>query len=176
MNLFQKYSADNPTNKKRMTVAFAFAKPSHMLASFFGSGCIRPAPGTWGTLAGWVVFLLVNPYISVAVAWSAVAICFIAGAWASQQTSDDLGVSDHGSIVIDEVFAVWAVLLTVPAQWPWQLAAFVAFRFFDIVKCPPANYCDCHFKNGWGIMIDDAVAALWAIATLALAQYVLGVL
>ena len=174
MSVLKKYSADNPANKKRMTLAFAWSKPSHIIASFFASGCIRPAPGTWGTLAGWLVFVGLSPFISAPWWWALVAVSFVLGAWASEQTSRDLGVPDHGSIVIDEVFAVWAVLLTVPEQWGWQIAAFVAFRFFDIVKCPPANYCDTHFKNGWGIMIDDAVAALWAIALLQMAQWLLG--
>ena len=52
----------------------------------------------------------------------------------------------------------------------WQIAAFVAFRVFDIVKLPPASWCDRNLKNGWGIMIDDALAALYAIGVLAAAQ------
>lgn len=171
--MFEKYSADNPVNKKRMTVAFAFGRVSHVIASFFGSGLLRPGPGTWGTLAGWVVWVLLTPWITPLMGWILVALTFVIGAWASQQTSDDLGVPDHGSVVIDEVFAIWAVLLTVPATLEWQIASFVAFRVFDIVKLPPASWCDRHLKNGWGIMIDDALAALYAVAVLALAQHYL---
>ena len=170
MTMFEKYSADNPVNKKRMSAAFAFGSVSHVIASFFGSGLLRPGPGTCGTLAGWIVFVLLMPWITPVVGWSIVAISFVIGAWASQKTSDDLGVPDHGSIVIDEVFAIWAVLLTVPAMIEWQIAAFVAFRVFDIVKLPPASWCDRNLKNGWGIMIDDALAALYAIGVLAAAQ------
>lgn len=169
--MFEKYSADNPVNKKRMSVAFAFNSISHVIASFFGSGLLRPGPGTWGTLAGWIVFVLLMPWITPTVGWAMVALTFVVGAWASQKTSDDLGVPDHGSIVIDEVFAIWAVLLTVPATLGWQIAAFVAFRVFDIVKLPPASWCDRHLKNGWGIMIDDALAAVYAIGILVLAQH-----
>lgn len=171
--MFEKYSADNPVNKKRMTVAFAFGRVSHVIACFFGSGLLRPGPGTWGTLAGWVVWVLLTPRITPLIGWSLVALTFVIGAWASQQTSDDLGVPDHGSVVIDEVFAIWAVLLTVPATLEWQIASFVAFRVFDIVKLPPASWCDRHLKNGWGIMIDDALAALYAVVVLALAQHYL---
>lgn len=172
--MFEKYSADNPVNKKKMSVAFALSRPSHVIASFFASGCIRPAPGTWGTLAGWLVFVALQNWVSAAVWYGIIVASFVLGAWASQQTSDDLGVPDHGSIVIDEVFAVWAVLVTVPATLPWQIAAFVAFRFFDIVKLPPASWCDKHLKNGWGIMIDDAIAAAYAIAVLQLGRWGLG--
>ncbi|MBO7174080.1 MAG: phosphatidylglycerophosphatase A [Burkholderiaceae bacterium] len=171
--MFEKYSADNPVNKKRMSAAFAFGSLSHIIASFFGSGLLRPGPGTWGTLAGWIVFVLLMPWITPTIGWAVVIVSFVIGAWASQKTSDDLGVPDHGSIVIDEVFAIWAVLLTVPATLEWQIAAFVAFRVFDIVKFPPASWCDRNLKNGWGIMIDDALAAVYAVAVLAAAQHFL---
>lgn len=171
--MFEKYSADNPVNKKRMSAAFAFGSLSHIIASFFGSGLLRPGPGTWGTLAGWIVFVLLMPWITPTIGWAVVIVSFVIGAWASQKTSNDLGVPDHGSIVIDEVFAIWAVLLTVPATLEWQIAAFVAFRVFDIVKFPPASWCDRNLKNGWGIMIDDALAAVYAVAVLAAAQHFL---
>ena len=106
--MFEKYSADNPVNKKRMSAAFAFGSLSHIIASFFGSGLLRPGPGTWGTLAGWIVFVLLMPWITPTIGWAVVIVSFVIGAWASQKTSDDLGVPDHGSIVIDEVFAIWA--------------------------------------------------------------------
>ena len=158
--MLEKYSSDNPVNKVHMTLGFAFSHPAHMIASFFGSGVIRPAPGTWGTLAGWIVFVLLNPWI-------------LLGAWACQKTSDDLGVPDHGYIVIDEVFAIWLLLALVPPVLSWQIAAFVAFRFFDIVKLPPADYFDQKMKNGFGIMLDDAIAALYAWLVLLAAQWLL---
>ena len=98
---------------------------------------------------------------------------FLLGAWACQKTSDDLGVPDHGSIVIDEVFAIWLLLALVPPVLSWQIAAFVAFRFFDIVKLPPADYFDQKMKNGFGIMLDDAIAALYAWLVLLAAQWLL---
>lgn len=171
--MLEKYSSDNPVNKMRMTMAFAFSHPAHMIASFFGSGVIRPAPGTWGTLAGWIVFVLLNPWIPYTAWFFIVAVSFLAGAWACQKTSDDLGVPDHGSIVIDEVFAIWLLLALVPPSLIWQVAAFVAFRFFDIVKLPPADYFDQKMKNGFGIMLDDAIAALYAWIVLLVAQWVL---
>ena len=81
MTMFEKYSADNPVNKKRMTTAFAFGSVSHVIASFFGSGLLRPGPGTWGTLAGWIVFVLLMPWISPTIGWVMVAISFVIGAW-----------------------------------------------------------------------------------------------
>ncbi len=171
--MLEKYSSDNPVNKVHMTLGFAFSHPAHMIASFFGSGVIRPAPGTWGTLAGWIVFVLLNPWIPYPAWFFIVVLSFLLGAWACQKTSDDLGVPDHGSIVIDEVFAIWLLLALVPPVLSWQIAAFVAFRFFDIVKLPPADYFDQKMKNGFGIMLDDAIAALYAWLVLLAAQWLL---
>ena len=172
--MFEKYQSDNPVNKVRMSLPFAFGSVAHIWATFFGTGLIRPAPGTWGTLAGGIVFVLVQPYVP-AVDWLVIiAATFFLGAWACGKTSDDLGVPDHGSIVIDEVFAIWLVLVLTPATLVWQIAAFVAFRFFDIVKCPPADYFDKKMKNGFGIMFDDAIAAGYAWLVLLALQYVIG--
>lgn len=174
MSVFEKYRLDNPVNKVKMTAAFAFAKPAHVLASFFGSGLIHPAPGTWGTLAGWIVFVLLQPFVAYEIWFVLIAALFLAGAWASEVTSRDLGVPDHGSIVVDEVFAIWLLLALMPASLAWQIAAFVTFRFFDIVKCPPADYFDKKMKNGFGIMFDDAIAAGYAWVVLMLAQWLIG--
>lgn len=172
--MFEKYKSDNPVNKVRMSVAFAFGSVAHIWATFFGAGLIRPAPGTWGTLAGWVVFLFLEPYVSAAAWLLIIAATFVLGAWACGKTSEDLGVPDHGSIVIDEVFAIWLLLALTPATLGWQIAAFSAFRFFDIVKCPPADYFDKKMKNGFGIMFDDAIAAGYAWLVLVALQYVIG--
>ena len=88
------------------------------------------------------------------------------GVWAAQKTGEDLGVEDAGCIVIDEVVAVWFVCLWFPQNWVTWTAAFLAFRLFDIVKLPPASVIDEKMKNGWGVMLDDMLAALWALALL----------
>ena len=171
--MFEKYSSKNPVNKVRMTCDFAFSHPAHTIASFFASGVIRPASGTWGTLAGWIMFVLLDPWIPYTAWFFIVAATFFIGAWACQKTSEDLGVQDHGSIVIDEVFAIWLLLALMPPTLLWQIAAFVAFRFFDIVKLPPADYFDKKMKNGFGIMLDDAIAAVYAWLILFAVQWVL---
>lgn len=170
--MFEKYSSQGGQQRVRMSPRFAVASPAHLIASFFGSGVLRPAPGTWGTAAGLAAYLALEQWIPLG-GWAVIVLAsFVLGAWASHVTGKDLGVHDHGSIVIDEVVAIWMVLLTVPAALPWQLAAFFAFRFFDIVKLPPARYFDTsdRWKNGWGVMLDDSVAAVQAMALLAVAQ------
>lgn len=170
--MLEKYSPPGGQHRVRMSPRFAFASPAHLIASFFGSGVLRPAPGTWGTAAGLAAYLALEHWVPLG-GWAVIVLAsFVLGAWASQVTGKDMGAHDHGSIVIDEVVAIWMVLMTVPTALPWQLAAFFAFRFFDIVKLPPARYFDTsdRWKNGWGVMLDDSVAAAQAMALLAVAQ------
>lgn len=170
-------SPKGSSKTKPMSLRFAFSSPAHVLATFFGSGVIRPASGTWGTLAGWLFYVALHPWLSSVVFWSVLTLlALVAGAWACQTTGDDIGVHDHSSIVIDEVFAIWLALLTVPDSLGWQIAAFVAFRFFDIVKLQPAKYFDSspRWRSGWGVMLDDAVAGVQTIALLGIARIFAG--
>lgn len=159
----KKYSADNPAYAARPGLKFVFSHPAHALALFFGAGCIRPGPGTWGTLAGVLVWIVLVQFLS----WQALAGCiaaaFVVGALASEKTCRDLGLDDAGCVVIDEVAAVWLVCLMLPQNWIGWTAAFVAFRLFDIIKLPPASWVDRKLHNGWGIMLDDILAAVWAV-------------
>ena len=170
--MLEKYSAQSPSRTKPMTLAFAFSSFPHMLATFFGAGVLRPASGTWGSLAALLIYMALDRFIPWW-GWAAlIAACFFAGARACEITGRDIGVHDHSSMVIDEVFAVWMVLLFVPEAWQWQAAAFAAFRMFDIVKMPPARWFDTdeRWHNGWGVMLDDAAAALQATVVMVLLQ------
>jgi phosphatidylglycerophosphatase A len=84
-----------------------------------------------------------------------------------------LGRHDPGNIVWDEMVGFWLTVALVPVTWSWWLAAFVAFRFFDILKPWPIRQLDRHIKGGLGIMLDDIVAALYALLLLALLQRLL---
>lgn len=137
--------------------------PARIIAFGFGSGLVRPAPGTWGTLAGWAAFVLLLEPLSLPLRLLAVAVAFALGIWACDQTGRDLGVADHGGMVWDEVAAIWLVLSLVPAGWMAQGAAFLLFRLFDIVKPPPIRQFDARLKNGFGVMLDDLLAALYVL-------------
>lgn len=139
------------------------AHPAHFIAAGFGSGLLRPGPGTWGTLAAWGAFIVLDRWFSDAAWLVVIAATFALGCWAAQRAGESLGRADHGAIVIDEVVAFWIVLLLVPASLFAQALAFAAFRFFDILKPPPIAALDRRFKSGVGVMIDDLVAALYAL-------------
>ena len=90
------------------------------------------------------------------------------GVYICRRTARDMQTHDHGSIVWDEIVPFWAVLFFCPPDWLWQSAAFLLFRLFDITKPQPARYFDEKVKNGFGVMMDDAVAAAYTLLVLAL--------
>ena len=133
----------------------------HFLAFGFGSGLARVAPGTFGTIAA------ILPYLLLAqLPWYLYAgftlLAFIIGVKICQITSDDLQVHDFSGIVWDEFVGLWITLFLIPLQWQWLLLGFLLFRFFDILKPWPINLLDKHVKGGFGIMIDDVLAGVYA--------------
>jgi phosphatidylglycerophosphatase A len=137
--------------------------PILMLGFGFGSGLARKAPGTWGTLLGWLLFIPLVVYAPI-LAWTVFVIGLFAGSWICGRAAEIVGVHDHGGIVWDEFVGIWLVLLLLPDQaWLWWLLAFGLFRFFDIIKPWPIGWLDRRVSGGFGIMLDDIVAALFAL-------------
>jgi phosphatidylglycerophosphatase A len=151
----------------RPDLKFVFAHPAHLIAFGFGSGLAPKAPGTAGTLLGLPLFWLV-----VAVAPDLpnriilLIATFVLGIWACGRSGRALGVADHGGMVWDEIVAFALVLLFTPAGWLWLALAFALFRLFDILKPWPIRLADTHLKGGFGVMFDDLLAALYAIAVI----------
>lgn len=147
---------------------FMRAHPAHILAQGFGSGLSPIMPGTTGTLLGWVLYAVPTsfwPTSFTPLFWSlAIVAGFIVGIWACERTGRDMGIADHGSMVWDEIIAFWLVLLLLtPADFATQCAAFLWFRFFDMVKPPPIRFFDQQIKGGLGVMWDDVVAAFYTL-------------
>jgi phosphatidylglycerophosphatase A len=158
---------------KKPDARFMLSHPAHILAQGFGSGLSPVMPGTSGTLFAWLSYALLTsrwPALFTPLNWMIIlAAGFVLGVWVCGKTGRDLGAADHGSMVWDEIIAFWLVLLIVsPADTGTQCWAFLLFRFFDIVKPPPINYFDRHFKNGFGVMWDDIVAAFYTLLVFAL--------
>jgi phosphatidylglycerophosphatase A len=157
----------------RPNARFMLSHPAHFLAQGFGSGLSRVMPGTVGTLFGWLSFVVLTlrwPDVFTPINWAViVAIGFPIGIWACSRTGRDLGIADHGSMVWDEIIAFWLVLLLLmPAGFWTQLAAFLLFRFFDVLKPAPIGYLDRRIKGGFGVMFDDLVAAFYTLLVFAL--------
>jgi phosphatidylglycerophosphatase A len=150
-------------------VNFLFRHPAHLIACGLGSGLSPIAPGTAGTLFAWLSYPLLRNFFPGDAGFAGfLMLMFAVGIPACQLTGHKLGVPDHGAIVWDEIVPFWAVLLLTPMTGMWQLAAFLWFRFYDIVKPSPARFFDREMKNGFGVMMDDVVAAGYTVLTLAL--------
>ena len=164
---------------RKPTWRFLVSHPAHAIALGFGSGLSPAAPGTAGTLWAWLVFVLLQPVMDSA-RWSMlIAGGLVIGWWACTVTARHLGVADPGAVVWDEIIAFWIVLwLVMPAGFWMQLVAFALFRAFDAAKPGPVAWADQYFKGrrgqpigwrqGFGIVFDDLVAALCTLLVIAL--------
>ena len=159
-------------------------KLTHIIATFFGAGHLRPAPGTWGTAAG----LIAGFALFVIGGWTLVAAlipaAFGLGLWATAEETRGKADHDPSEIVIDEVLGIWIALLPTMigathagyagwdalALWPGWLGAFLFFRLFDIWKPGPVGWADRR-HGPLGVMLDDAIAGVMAALATGLAAY-----
>jgi phosphatidylglycerophosphatase A len=141
--------------------------PIHLISLGFGSGLSPFAPGTAGTLAAWLLYAPLRLVLGDSSFLVFLLVAFLAGILAAHFTGRALGEPDHGAIVWDEMVAMWLVLIFTPATLVWQATAVALFRLFDITKPPPVCWIDRRLKNGLGVMLDDLLAALYAIFSLA---------
>lgn len=153
--------------KDKPTLRFMLQHPAQLIALGFGTGLLRPGPGTGGTLGAWFAFVVLDAWLSTTGWIGLIVATFALGAWAAQRTGDALGRADHGAIVIDEIVAFWIVLLLVPTSLVAQGLAFLLFRAFDIGKPPPIGAVDRRFKQGVGVMADDLIAAFYTLLVFA---------
>lgn len=144
--------------------------PAHLVALGFGAGLVPVAPGTAGTLVALPIYWLIVGWLDPPGYLAVLAALFLLGVWACERTGRALGAADHPAMVWDEVVAFLAVLFFAPATLAWQAGAFLLFRFFDIVKPPPIRHVDRTVKNGFGAMLDDALAALYTMLVIALVK------
>ena len=155
-----------------MSQLFNLKNPVHLLATGFGSGLITPAPGTWGTLAALFIYQLGLVHLSLVAFWLVVAVASVAGICICGKAATDSGSHDHGSIVWDEFAGFWlglgiATIFTGGhLHLYWVIAGFIYFRLFDIVKPFPINWLDKRVPGGFGIMLDDLIAGIFAGAAL----------
>ncbi|MEM9434121.1 MAG: phosphatidylglycerophosphatase A [Pseudomonadota bacterium] len=153
---------------------------SFLVATFFYTGCLRPAPGTWGSLAAVVTGLglvSLGGWLALAIG---VVLAFGLGMWATHHQTQGSDDHDPSEIVIDEVAGQWIALgpvaigaahagVSIFALWPGIICAFVLFRLFDIWKPGPVGWADRQ-QGPLGVMLDDVIAGgLAALGVLALA-------
>jgi phosphatidylglycerophosphatase A len=161
------------TGGLRPNLRFLVSHPAHVIALGFGSGLSPFAPGTAGTLFAWIAYVLIAPWFSTIGMGIFIAASTLVGWWACTVTAQHMRVLDPGAIVWDEVVAFWLVLwLVMPTGWLGQSIAFVLFRLFDAIKPGPVAWADDRFHGfgwagGFGILLDDFVAAFCALLVIA---------
>jgi len=142
-----------------------------LVATFFGAGRIQPGPGTWGSLAAILVWIIASkvtpekwqPGILAGLIAAAVAL----GIPAATKLCRSSGIKDPQFVVIDEVAGQWITLLLAPVTWKTVAVGFILFRGFDIVKPPPVRQLE-RLPEGTGIVADDIAAGAYALAIMQL--------
>ena len=139
--------------------------PIHLLAVGLGSGMSPIMPGTMGSAMAiplWLLFDGLQPFLY----WVLIVVAFIFGCFLCQKTSDDTHTHDSGHIVWDEFVGMWITLFFIPQiSVLWIAIAFVAFRVFDMAKPWPIRWFDKRVPGGFGIMVDDMIAAIFSSLT-----------
>jgi phosphatidylglycerophosphatase A len=141
-----------------------------LLATFLGAGYFPFAPGTFGSLIALAIIWFLIPtffYILIPISIG----LFFLSVWSADRAEETFG-KDGSPIVIDEVAGIAISLVFVPHQVKYFVAAFLLFRFFDIVKPPPARSME-RLKGGWGVTLDDVIAGIYANLSLHLIIYLL---
>jgi len=135
------------------------------IATGLYSGMLPKAPGTWGSLIAFLPWLLIKD-LPTGIYLAVLGVVFIIGFFTAGSAEKILDRPDAGVIVIDEILGMWIALAMAPNHPAAWLAAFLLFRFFDILKPFPVSWFDKHIHGGIGIMMDDVVAGIYAFIVL----------
>lgn len=156
MNIFLKTYGNS-----KLTPQQIMSDPVLFLAFGFGSGLVKKAPGTMGTLAAIPVYLLCVQF-NFWLYSLLTLVAMVVGVWICDVAAKKLDEHDFGGIVWDEVAGYLITMWFVPFSWSALIAGFVLFRFFDIVKPQPIKWIDAKVEGGFGIMLDDVLAGIFA--------------
>jgi phosphatidylglycerophosphatase A len=149
------------------------------VGTFFGAGLLRPGPGSWGSAAAALLWLAAGRGLHLAsppLAWLTLgaALCALAvGIPAATIVERESARQDPGHVVIDEVAGQWIALIYSRVNLSHLLAGFLFFRLFDIVKPWPARQLE-RLPEGWGIMLDDVAAGVYALLLMLALQHWIG--
>jgi len=137
-------------------------KPLYFVAFGLGSGTMPFAPGTFGTLLAIPFYLLFQPLPLMAYIFF-VILFIIASSYICDRISNEIHVHDHPGMCIDEFAGFFVTMINAPTGWMWVVTGFLLFRLFDILKPWPIDYIDENVQGGFGMILDDVVAGLFAM-------------
>jgi phosphatidylglycerophosphatase A len=141
-----------------------------LVATFFGTGHLPVASGTWASLAAAIAAYFLLP-ADTAVQLIVALVVLLIGVPVSRRAEEIYG-KDAGPIVIDETAGMLITLIAVPKTIPFYFAAFLLFRFFDIFKPFPARRSE-KLPNGWGVMMDDIISGIYGLAAMHLIIFII---
>lgn len=136
-----------------------------LLATWGGTGFSPVASGTVGTL-GAIPFYLLLARLPLSLYLVVTVLFFLFASWVSGRAEEIFNEKDSGKIVIDEVAGYLVTMVGAAADLKSVIIGFFLFRLFDIIKPPPARYFDRRMKNGWGVVLDDVAAGVYACLAL----------
>jgi phosphatidylglycerophosphatase A len=152
----------------------ALRQPVVLLASGFGAGLAPIAPGTAGSLVGVLIYMAmaelpILPYVALTL------LLAVVGVWVCDRAGKRLGVSDHPGIVWDEIVGLLITMTGTPWSWQGVVLGFAFFRLFDILKPWPIASIERRVPGGLGVMLDDVMAGLYALACLQILRNAFGI-
>lgn len=145
--------------------------PLVFIACGFGVGTLPVMPGTYGTVLGVGLAFLLAP-LSLWAMLAVLIVLFLSGVWLCGEANQKFGTDDHPAAVWDEVATFPWVLIGIKLSWLTVILGFVLFRFFDIAKPGPIGWIDKKYHGGWGVMLDDWLAAIASLIVLHLLLWI----
>lgn len=164
--------SDADAKAKPIALRTVVTSPAALVATEFGLGLFPFWPGTIGSAVGLPVLWLLS-LLTVSSRIAIYVLAFAALAFAAQRAASVLGVQDHRSVICDETWAMAVTWELTPKTCEWMAASFLAFRALDVIKPWPISTVDRSMKTGVGVMLDDAIAALYAIVLVTTMQAIL---
>jgi phosphatidylglycerophosphatase A len=136
------------------------SKIARMIASFFYVGFVPVIPGTFGSLASFIIYVALLPLHSWQAYLAAIILVIALGIWSAGRVELDSKIVDPSFVVIDEVAGQLITVFLIPVTWYYLIGGFLLFRALDIIKPSPARQAE-RLHGGWGIMLDDVLAGIY---------------
>jgi phosphatidylglycerophosphatase A len=172
-NVLDRLRASCPNKSPPPLPKNIWQSPLYFIAFGLGAGAMPFAPGTFGTLLA-IPFYGLLQSLPLASYIAFVLLFIVFSAWISEKVSREIHVHDHPGMCIDEFAGYFVTMVHAPLGLSWMLVGFLLFRFFDIYKPGPIRYVDRALTGGWGMVLDDVLAGLFAFAIMQVLRFVVG--
>lgn len=170
-DIFKLFS--NDAKQLPETPSQVWTNPLYFIAFGFGSGAMPFAPGTFGTLMAIPFYLLLRPLPLYAYVIF-VAILIAVTSWISEKLSREIHIHDHPGMCIDEFVGFFVTMINAPHGIFWIILGVILFRIFDILKPWPIYILDEKIHGGFGMILDDVAAGIYAMIIIQILKLIVG--